>query len=63
MYWTRSGRTGRTYYIIEFYGKNPLGGFLNVILQHEAIHHGQWSLYAALGGFETPPSWKMNWGL
>lgn len=27
------------------------------------IHHGQWSLYAAFGGFETPPSWKLNWGL
>ena len=25
-----------------------------------------WSLhpcYATLGGFETPPSWKVNWGL
>ena len=57
------GPDGEDGYIIEFYGKNPLGGFLNVILQHEGIHHGQWSLYAVLGGFETPPSWKLNWGL
>ena len=31
--------------------------------QHEAIHHGQWSLYAALAGFDTPPSWRTSWGL
>lgn len=24
----------------------------HILLQHEAIHHGQWSLYAALGGFK-----------
>lgn len=32
-------------------------------VQHEAIHHGQWSLYASLGGFETPLSWRTSWGL
>lgn len=32
-------------------------------VQHEAIHHGQWSLYAALAGFDTPLSWRMSWGL
>lgn len=48
---------------IEFYGKQPLGAYLTVIVHHEAIHPGQWSLYAALGGFETPESWKLNWGL
>jgi hypothetical protein len=32
-------------------------------VQHEAIHHGQWSLYASLGGFETPASWRRSWGL
>jgi hypothetical protein len=32
-------------------------------VQHEAIHHGQWSLYASLGGFETPLSWRRSWGL
>jgi hypothetical protein len=32
-------------------------------IQHESIHHGQWSMYAALGGFETPIRWKKNWKL
>jgi transposase InsO family protein len=32
-------------------------------VQHEAIHHGQWSLYASLAGFDTPPSWRTSWGL
>lgn len=32
-------------------------------VQHEAIHHGQWSIYASLGGFDTPPSWRTSWGL
>ncbi|HEX3645439.1 MAG TPA: DinB family protein, partial [Vicinamibacterales bacterium] len=32
-------------------------------VQHEAIHHGQWSLYASLGGFDTPLSWRASWGL
>lgn len=33
------------------------------VIQHEAIHHGQWSVYASLGGFQTPPSWRASWGL
>ena len=32
-------------------------------VQHEAIHHGQWSLYASLAGFDTPLSWRASWGL
>jgi hypothetical protein len=32
-------------------------------VQHEAIHHGQWSIYAELGGFDTPSSWRSSWGL
>ena len=32
-------------------------------VQHEAIHHGQWSIYAALAGFDTPLSWRASWGL
>ena len=32
-------------------------------VQHEAIHHGQWSVYASLAGFDTPPSWRASWGL
>jgi len=48
---------------IEFYGTLPLATFLTVIPQHEAIHQGQWAFYATLGGYETPGSWKINWGL
>jgi uncharacterized damage-inducible protein DinB len=57
------GPGGEAEHTIEFYGKQPLAQFLSTILHHEAIHHGQWSLYAALAGFETPQSWKLNWGL
>lgn len=32
-------------------------------VQHEAIHHGQWSLYAARAGYETPAIWRLQWGL
>jgi len=32
-------------------------------VQHEALHHGQWSLYASLAGFDTPLSWRASWGL
>lgn len=32
-------------------------------VQHEAIHHGQWSIYASLAGFDTPISWRASWGL
>jgi hypothetical protein len=32
-------------------------------VQHEAIHHGQWSIYASLAGFNTPLSWRASWGL
>lgn len=32
-------------------------------VQHEAIHHGQWSIYASLAGFNTPLSWRTSWGL
>lgn len=32
-------------------------------VQHEALHHGQWSIYASLAGFDTPPSWHASWGL
>jgi hypothetical protein len=32
-------------------------------VQHEAIHHGQWGLYASLAGFDTPLSWRASWGL
>lgn len=37
--------------------------FAGEFVQHEAIHHGQWSVYAALAGFDTPLSWRQSWGL
>ena len=39
------------------------GLFALEFVQHEAIHHGQWSLYASLAGFDTPLSWRTSWGL
>jgi hypothetical protein len=49
---------------IEFMGKTlEFPEFAHVIVQHESIHLGQWSIYAALAGFETPMLWKLNWGL
>jgi hypothetical protein len=49
---------------IDFFG-NPFGfgDFAFTVIQHEAIHHGQWSAYASLGGFQTPVSWRNEWGL
>ena len=32
-------------------------------VQHEAIHHGQWSVYASLAWFDTPLSWRTSWGM
>ena len=32
-------------------------------VQHEAIHHGQWSIYASLAGFDAPLSWRASRGL
>ena len=51
-------------FAIDFFGR-PLdfSGYSYVPVQHEAIHHGQWSLYAAHGGFETPALWRSAWGL
>lgn len=49
--------------VIEFYGPSPLASYLSAIPLHEGIHQGQWSFYATLGGFETPPGWQLNWGL
>lgn len=37
--------------------------FAGEFVQHESIHHGQWSVYAAVGGFDTPTSWHDMWGL
>lgn len=37
--------------------------FTHVILHHEALHQGQWTMYARLGGWELPSSWQSGWGL
>ncbi|WP_141892734.1 DinB family protein [Microbacterium kyungheense] len=39
------------------------GLFGGEFAQHEALHHGQWSVYAALAGFDTPSGWRDSWGL
>lgn len=49
---------------LDFFGSDrSLGRYLATWIQHESLHHGQWSLYARLAGFETPPSWRLNWDL
>ena len=49
---------------IDFFGRAfSFGEFAYTVVQHEAIHHGQWSVYASLAGFETPDSWRSEWGL
>ena len=37
--------------------------FTHVMIQHESLHHGMWSMYARKAGFSSPKSWKDNWGL
>jgi uncharacterized damage-inducible protein DinB len=49
---------------LDFFGMPAsLPHLLTKVIQHEAIHHGEWSVYASLAGFETPRLWKVNWGL
>lgn len=49
---------------IDFFGRQvSYVDYLYVYIQHEAIHHGQWSLYAASAGYETPQLWRVQWGL
>jgi len=49
---------------IDWFG-NRIGfwEYCAVLLQHEALHHGQWSAHARLGGWEPPVGWILNWGL
>lgn len=51
-------------YTVDFFG-TPMtfSEFTHVMTQHEALHHGMWSIYAAQAGFETPQSWKDDWEL
>ncbi len=39
------------------------GEFAAVVIRHESLHQGLWSLYARIGGFATPNSWQFNWDL
>ncbi len=49
---------------IDFFGRPfSFGDFAYTVVQHEALHHGQWSIYASLAGFETPLSWQLEWAL
>ena len=49
---------------VDFMGESfGFDRYVRVLVQHESIHHGMWSVYARLAGFDTPLSWKLNWGL
>lgn len=49
---------------IDFFGRAfGFVDFTYTMVQHEALHHGEWSIYASLAGFETPLSWRLEWGL
>ncbi len=50
--------------VIDFFGRQVSHiDYLYGYVQHEAIHHGQWSIYAAHGKFEPPELWRTAWGL
>lgn len=49
---------------IAWYGSDlTITAFGSVFIQHESLHHGQWAAHAALGGYSTPPTWLLKWGL
>jgi len=49
---------------VDFAGRPfSLLEYTYVIMQHEGVHFGEWSLYASLAGFETPLDWRLQWGL
>jgi uncharacterized damage-inducible protein DinB len=49
---------------IDFFGNEvSYAQYLYGYVQHEAIHHGQWSIYAASGGYDPPVTWRNQWGL
>ena len=57
-------KDGEGKFEIDWFGQRiGLARYLHVLIQHESIHHGEWSFYATLGGFATPVSGQMNWGL
>lgn len=49
---------------IDFFGeKMGFSEYTHILIEHESIHHGLWSMYASFGEFETPKSWQQNWEL
>lgn len=49
---------------IDFFGNQvSCAQYLYGYVQHESIHHGQWSVYAASAGYSPPPTWRIQWGL
>ena len=48
---------------LDFFGVNmTFTEYTHVLVQHECMHIGMWSTYAAFGNFELPDSWKQEWG-
>jgi hypothetical protein len=48
--------------IAFFDSQFSLEQYTYIVIHHEGIHQGQWALYAALAGFDTPQIWG-QWGL
>ncbi len=59
-----AGRAADPSWRLDFFGMpTSLPRLLAKAIQHEALHHGEWSVYASIAGFETPRLWRTNWGL
>ena len=51
-------------FTIDFFGRpENFAQYSYTMVQHEALHHGQWALYAAHGGYAVPSIWRIEWGL
>jgi uncharacterized damage-inducible protein DinB len=49
---------------VDWFGSQiGVAGFGAVLIQHEALHHGQWALHAHLEGSPVPIGWLLNWSL
>jgi len=48
--------------IAFFDSQFSLAQYSHIVIHHEGIHQGEWALYAALAGFDTPRIWD-QWGL
>ncbi len=54
---------GEGYKINAFDTEMGLSEYLHILLQHESLHHGMWSMYAGLGKFDVPKTWSDDWEL